>query len=520
MNNKKKIIGIIVLLILIIAVTMTIVLIKKNADKKMKEYEIEEIAEKEYKYFILYTNGKYGVMDTNGNILIEAKYDKVVIPNSKKAVFICSNEGDEKNKVFNEKAEEIFTVYDNVEEIELDGLVTSLPYEKNVLKFKVNDQYGLIDLDGNRIIKATYEEIRGLKYKEGELLAKLNGKYGVINIKGAKLINFDYDNIEADKYFEEEEKYKKSGYIVCKTADEGYRYGYISNDGEKLLDTNYNNIKRVIDIQGQDVYIIASSNGQYGLLKNKEKLIDFKYQGIEHNATNNLLIINRGAKYGVYTLTGEEVVPIEYKTLQFNGIYIYAKTGSDIKYFTAKGEEVTTKFTSLVPVNNGEYYISVDQNGLYGIVDKEQNTLIENKFVYIEYMYNNYFSAYKNENGLGLIDTKGKEYTVFNYTTITKIADTELIKAENMENSKIEIYTKDLKQVAKLENAELEIRDTYVKLYNDKTNIFIDKHGNIIDEKQALESTQEAPDTIGKYAKDYMGYAQVYYTDEEIEAED
>ena len=322
-------------------------------------------------------------MDNEGKTIIEAKYDKVVIPNSKKAIFICSNEGDEKNKIFNEKAEEIFNVYDNVEEIELEGLVTALPYEKNVLKFKVNNQYGLIDLDGNRIIKATYEEIRGVKYKEGELLAKLNGKYGVINIKGAKLVNFDYDNIEADKYYLEEEKYKKSGYIVCKTTDEGNRYGYISNKCEKLLDTNYNDIKRVIDIKGEDIYTIASNNGQYGLLKNKEVLIDFKYQGIEYNTTNNLLIINRGAKYGVYTLTGQEIVPIDYKTLQFNGIYIYAKTGSDIKYFTNKGEEVKTNFTSLVPVNNGEYYISIDKNGLYGVVDKNQNICLMITFQHI-----------------------------------------------------------------------------------------------------------------------------------------
>ena len=89
-----------------------------------------------------------------------------------------------------------------------------------------------------------------------------------------------------------------------------------------------------------------------------------------------------------------------------------------------------------------------------------------------------------------------------------------------MQNSKIEMYTKDLNQVAKLDNAELEIRDNYVKLYNDNTNIFIDKQGNIIDEKQAQEAIKEAPDTIGKYAKDYMGYSQVYYTDEVIEAED
>ena len=64
------------------------------------------------------------------------------------------------------------------------------------------------------------------------------------------------------------------------------------------------------------------------------------------------------------------------------------------------------------------------------------------------------------------------------------------------------------------------IKDLEIDFNNENTNIFIDKQGNIIDENQALEQTQEAPDTIGKYAKDYMGYAQVYYTDEVIEAED
>ena len=126
----------------------------------------------------------------------------------------------------------------------------------------------------------------------------------------------------------------------------------------------------------------------------------------------------------------------------------------------------------------------------------------------------------KNGSGLGIINTNGGEITFFNYTIINKIADTELIKAENMENNVIEIYTKDIAQVAKLDKAELEIRDNYVKLYNENKSIYIDKQGNIIDEKQALELTQEAPDIIGKYSKEYMGYSQVYYTDEVIEAED
>lgn len=520
MNNKKKIIVIsMVLLVAIILVGIITVMMIRNNKQEMKEYQVEEIAEIEYQYFILHSNNKFGVIDIEGTILIDPKYDEVIIPNPKKDVFICSNFDSEKNTVLNSKGEVIFDIYDNVKAIALEGVVTALPYEKNVLKYEVNGQYGLVDLDGNRIIKATYEEISGLKYKEGELLAKLEGKYGVININGAKIIDFEYDNIEGDKYYTTEKGYKESGYIVCKTTEEGYRYGYIAEDGASILDTKYNNIKRITDINGQDIYAIASVNGQYGLLKNKEVLIDFKYQGIDYNATNNLLIINKGTKYGVHTLEGKEIIPIEYKTVQFNGIYIYAKTGADIKYFTNSGQEVTTGYTSMQPVKNGEYFITIDSNGLYGVIDEQNNSLIENKYVYVEYMFDNCFSVYKNGSGLGIINTNGETLLDFKYTIITKISNTNLIKATDMVNSIIEIYSSDLQLIAKLSESELEIKDTYMKLYNEDESIFIDLEGKKIDEHTALETTQEAPDTIGKYVKEYMGYSQIYYMEETQENE-
>ena len=254
-------------------------------------------------------------------------------------------------------------------------------------------------------------------------------------------------------------------------------------------------------------------------MKNKEVLIDFKYQGIDYNATNNLLIINKGTKYGVQTLEGKEIIPIEYKTVQFNGIYIYAKTGADIKYFTNSEQEVTNGYTSMQPVNNGEYFITIDSNGLYGVIDKQNNVLIENKYVYVEYMFDNCFSVYKNGSGLGIINTNGETLLNFKYTIITKISNTDLLKTTDMVNSIIEIYSKDLQLIAKLDKSELEIKDTYMKLYNEDESIFIDLEGKIIDENTALETTQEAPDTIGKYVKEYMGYSQIYYMEETQENE-
>ena len=509
-KRKKRGLKIIVILVIIVLAIAIIVKLNKRKIKIEPTYEIAEI---EYNYFLLYLNEKYGVIDTSGNIVIQPEYDNLIIPNPKEDVFICSNDGDSKNKVLDQNGKELYTIYDNVEAISINGVTTTIPYEKDILKYRVNDQYGLINIEGIRITKAIYEEIDGLKYEEGNLIVKQNGKYGVIDLNGKKKLNISYDGIEADKYYDENLGYENTGYIVSYTTEEGYRYGYISSSGKKILEIEYNDLKRVTNIDEKDnIYLIVSKDGQYGFFKNDKQIIDYKYQGIEYNALNNLLIINKANKYGIYTLEGNEVIPIEYKTLLFNGIYVYAKNGSDIKYFTNKGEEVTNGFTSLKPVDDGKYYISMDNYGLHGIVDSDNNILVENKYVYIDYLFDNYFSAYKNESGLGIIKANGDIVTDYKYTILNRIGETNLIKAEDMTNNTIEIYNKDLDIISKLDNAELDIRDTYFKLYNENTIIYINFQGDIITEKEAIESSEEAPDTIGDYEKEYYGYSQVYYT--------
>lgn len=519
MKNKKKLI-IILLIILVIVAIGTFIIIKNNSKKtNNKIQEFYEIAESEYQYFILYLNNKYGVINSKGDIIIEPNYDKIIIPNPQKAVFVCSNNDNTKNIILNEKKEQLFTIYDNVEAIQINEIVSSLPYEKYTLKYSVNNQYGIIDLDGNRITKAIYEEIEGLKYKEGSLKAKKDGKYGVIDTNGNVNIKFEYDDIEGDKYYDSTNGYSISGYIVMNTTDDGYRYGYITGQNKKLTEVEYNNISRITSITGNDIYLIASKNGQYGLIKNKDVIIDFKYQGIEYNALNNRIIINKSTKYGIYTLDGAEIIPIEYKTLQFNGICVYAKTGDEVKYFTADGNEITNGITSLQPVGNGQYYISINDEGLYGITDANQNTIEENTYIYIDYLFGNYFVAYKKGQGQGIISADGTVERSFSSLTIGRIGDSNLIKIENMENNTMEIYSSDLRLITRLENAELEIKDTYIKLYNNETNIYIDYNGVIIGENEALSTTKEAPDTIGNYTKEYYGYSEIYYTVETDENE-
>ena len=317
---------IIVILVIALVIGLSYYFIKESG----KKYEIEAISQ--YNYFVLRTNDEFGVIDRTGNIIIEAKYDDVKIPNPEKAIFVCY-EG-EKTKILNEHNEEILTNYNDVLPIQLKNITSDLMYEKSVFKYQENGKFGLISLEGKKITKPIYDSIEGLSYKEGELLIKKDGKYGVINIKGKTLIKNEYDQINVDGYYNMENGYRSAGYIVSNTTNEGYRYGYINNKGKKLLETEYNQLNRVIDINdNENSYIIASKNGRFGTFKNEEQLIPNEYQLIEYDEGNNIFTIAMNKKYGVANIDGKIIVPAEYNQIDITGIYIYAKNDQGTCYF-------------------------------------------------------------------------------------------------------------------------------------------------------------------------------------------
>ena len=264
---KKKSILSILIITLIIAISILVYFIIKKAQEDNKKYEIETVTE--YKYFVVKEEDRYGVIDINGNKIIQTEYEDVKIPNPEKPIFICNINNHA--KVLNEKAEEQFTEYEEIEPLRLKSISGDLMYEKSVLKYRKNGKYGIIDFKGKEITKPIYEEIDTLQFKEGELIVRKEDKYGVINIKGSTLVKANYDKIEVDKFYEEENGYKKSGYIVSEKTEDGYRYGYTNLEGKQIIEIIYNDLYRITDIESDDIYTICAENGKYGLLKMEKK---------------------------------------------------------------------------------------------------------------------------------------------------------------------------------------------------------------------------------------------------------
>ena len=475
---KKR--SIIITIVLIVIVLLAGFIAYEKLEKSKKEYQVEKVYE--YNYFVVKENDKYGVIDVNGNKIIETNYDNVVIPNPNKSVFVCYT-GD-KTEVFNDKKENLFQNYDNLEPLRLKGVSTDLMYEKSVLKYSKDGKYGIINFNGKKITSPIYDEIDTLQFKEGELLVKKDNKYGVINIKGAEIVKANYDKIEADKYYDENTGYKDCGYIVSITTDEGYRYGYINKDGKELLKTDYNDLYRILETSSEETYLICAQNGKYGLYKNSKKAIDNEYQSLRYDEYNNIIVALKGKQYGVLTMEGKQIVPFKYNQIDITGENIYATdSNGKVKVFDTNGKETSLDYnTVFTKVENTSYKIniSVRDNKVNYSIYKNNEKKTTKEYNYIEYLYDDYFLASNNNGKLGVIDEEEDTKIQFKYNTIQKIENMNLIKAINDNTKMTEIYSKDMEKITELENATVEVNDEYIKIYNDSEAKYITKDGQEI----------------------------------------
>lgn len=475
---------------ILILVTIASVTIYNIAIENGKNYEIEEV--KQYNFFLLKQNDLYGVIDKKGNIIIDSEYNEIKIPNPEKGVFICY-QGDN-TKILNERKEEILTQYTDIEPIRLKNIASSLMYEKSVLKYAKDGKYGLIDFEGNVIAKPIYDEIDSLSYKEGELLVKQNEKYGVINIKGNKIVEIKYDKIAVDEYYTDKNRYRYAGYIVSITTEEGYRYGYLNHKGKEILKTEYNDISRVTEIQDNEIsYLICAKNGQYGIAKNKDTIVENEYQSIRYDATNKVFVIEKSKKYGIANLDGTIIVPVQYNQIDITGIYLYAQNEQGITVYNSNGTQANIdSHVSILNTSNEKYKIRINnENGTkYGVINQEGKQLIEEKYNYIEYLYDNYFIV-SNENGkLGIIDDKENIKIEINNDSLQKIQDTDLIQTTLTGTKATQIYSKAMEKICEMQNATVEVEDDDIKIYNESEIKYFSKEGKELKNTQVYSNNK------------------------------
>ena len=338
--NLKKVFAVIILFVVII---MCIVMLKGIlAGEEEKQEKITSID-----YFSAYSNNKWGVINSNGDIVIDPSYaEMIIVPNSKKDIFLCTfdvnyDDGTYKTKALNGKNEEIFTSYEQIEAITNIDENQNLSYNGQVLRVQKQGKYGLINMDGTEILPCEYEEIKALQGVENAILLQKEGKYGIVNNEGKTLIEPNYVEIQGLG------KEASQGFIV-KNQEE--KYGIIDISNKQVLETKYDAISKIHE---GDYYVVTENGKQKVVKKDGTEILNGEYDEIVAILKNpeNGIIYKDNEKYGLMNLEGTKIIAENYDDLK------EAKTGIFI----------------------------VKQKDNYGIIDQEGKTLVEVKYKGINY---------------------------------------------------------------------------------------------------------------------------------------
>lgn len=419
--NLKKVFGTIITLAVII---MIIITINKILSKEAEKLQTEKVT-----YYSAYVDGKWGVISSTGETVIDTAYDEmVVVPNSEKAVFVCTygvNEqtGEYKTKVINEKGENLFTDYDRVEAIENYDSKQNIWFESNVLRTVKNGKYGLIDCDGNKLLGNEFDEITSLKSVAGNLVIKKENKVGIANNVGQIIVPVEYKDVKILK-----EGYKNE-YIII---DENENAGLISTSGTVLINPAYQDIAY---LNSTEVYSVKI-DGKWNLINKKGEILNSEYDNYTY-AKGDYVIAKQNNKYGIITTSGDVKIKPTY-------------------------DELTYAFSV--------YYIA-KLNGKYGLINTENTTIIP-----IEYLSMTYWG----EKEILIADRTETETVLFDSNLTQKLAglfvfEDDYIKARVDDTDKYYTYKFEEKEAK-----DILTQNTLFVSKKDGKYGYVDKQGNVV----------------------------------------
>ena len=436
LNIKKVIATILVFIVLVMAIVTLVKWIGGAGTAQERKVAIS--------YYSVYTNGKWGVIDSKGEYVLKPTYDSmVIVPDNNEKVFICQDQDLDNNTfksyVIDEKGNKKFTDYENVEVMQNVDKYNQIFYDTNILKVKKDGKYGLINYKGKELLACEYQDIEPLKYVSNSFVITKDDKKGLVDASGSKIIETEYTDIQSLTY-----KYE-DGYIV-KNSDG--KYGLFNYNKQSVLECKYDEIKnitgsgmyavveggtkKVVAIQGTDILtegfdeiisidnknIIIKKDGKYGVKASEndnETKIEPEYEDMKYVFDTNY-IAKKDGKYGIINFEGNTKVDFKYTNIVYlkdEGIIEADKEDGKTDLLDTNFEVKVTGIVSEVNEKNGFVKVRVEDEYKY------YNYRLEEKSVSEIYPANTLFLS-KKDGKYGYINKNGVVTVNYNYDDATE----------------------------------------------------------------------------------------------------
>lgn len=202
-------------------------------------------------------------------------------------------------------------------------------------------------------------------------------------------------------------------------------WGYIQSDGTKITSSDY---KQISDFSS-DGYgsFINPSTKEAVLINSKGEIIELGIKGIidieyigetEKNISLKTAIIRVGKKFGICSLEGKMIHPLEYdKIKSTNGPISIGYKGKAVYFLTSEGASIALD-ASIIEVRNFSEGLApfVNSAKKMGFVDQQGKIIVEASYFSVGYFSAGLAWVKPEEKKVGFIDKTGKIVINANYT--------------------------------------------------------------------------------------------------------
>lgn len=298
-------------------------------------------------------NGKWGVFNSSGKIIIPAQYDSIG-PKLDQYYLIVQNNS--KYGIIEWNGEAVTPVkYEEIHD-----------YKGGYFRIKENGVYGYMSKLGSVYIKPQYAQAGD--FEMGEAIVQKNGQYGIIDAKNSFRLTPAYSQIKLsgdNKYYDitlSDAKHalvklpylkqdvtkvvtfqdvKAEDTITCIRVQQDTKWGYYNLTTQQyLFEKRYD--QTLPFVSG---FAVVADAGAFGVINTQGiALIPIKYKDITYVKWGNKLVFYvKGANgWGVLENTGKQVLPEEYEVIAWTpASYLKLKKGGKYAIYKADGTPVT-----------------------------------------------------------------------------------------------------------------------------------------------------------------------------------
>lgn len=297
--------------------------------------------------------GKWGLINTAGKMVTPLQYDSIY-PFKDGLAYLTANGK--------------WGLVDNLGEVlvptKYQGVKLFSDQSFGLVKYKMDDFWGLIDLAGRERTVAKFNDIKPLG--RGIAAVKIGSKWGLMDRQGRELIMPLYDQIQDGG----------EGMVFLKS---GEFWGMVNSQGEIISSPKYSGIKIL-----QSGHAGYKMNGKWGLFHKKgAKILPPIYEEL-YNTHTHLLKVRSGGLWGLIDTIGTEIATPRYEQVSsLKKVGFKVQLGKKWGILDKNGKEIVPPTYNAIG-NVRQSMVPVQLRSQWGLIDTCGQEIIIPKYKYNE----------------------------------------------------------------------------------------------------------------------------------------